>query len=170
MIASGVTPPEELGPLPQGWIVRRRLPQIAALRACDVVICHGGNNTVMEALQAGLPVVALPFSTDQFAVAADLESGGLGAALDPNRATAQDLAAAMRAAVGFGPRARAAKLGGARFGATRAPSGPERILVGLAGRRSESGRTRIRPALAPQLVRRRSWDSRAESPPTLPVA
>ena len=140
VIASGVTPPEELGPLPEEWIVPR-VSQIAALRACDVVVCHGGNNTVMEALAAGLQVVALPFSTDQFAVAADLEAGGLGVALDPNRATALDLAAAMRLALGSGPRARASKLRGANFGATPAPSGPERILVGLAGRRSESGRT-----------------------------
>ena len=47
MIASGVTPPDELGPLPEEWIVRPRMPQVAALRACDVVVCHGGNNTVM---------------------------------------------------------------------------------------------------------------------------
>lgn len=111
VIASGVTAPVELGALPEDWIVRPHLPQVAALRVCDVVVCHGGNNTVMEALTAGLPVVALPFSTDQFAVAADIHAGGLGAALDPNRATADDLAAAVRAALGPGPRARAAKLG-----------------------------------------------------------
>ena len=92
VVASGVTPPADLGPLPEGSIVRPYLPQVAALRACDVAICHGGNNTAMEALTAEVPVVALPFSTDQFAVAADLVDAGLGAALDPNRASAHDLA------------------------------------------------------------------------------
>ncbi len=111
VIASGVTAPGDLGPLPESWIVRPRLPQVAALRACDVVVCHAGNNTVMEALTAGLPVVGLPFSTDQFAVAADLVAAGVGAALDPNRATAGDIAAAVRQVLGSGTRERAATLG-----------------------------------------------------------
>ena len=44
VIASGVTPPDELGPLPEEWIVLLRMPQVAALRACDVVVCHGGTD------------------------------------------------------------------------------------------------------------------------------
>ena len=123
MIASGVTPPDELGPLPEEWIVRPRLPQVAALRACDVVVCHGGNNTVMEALAAGLPVVALPFSTDQFAVAADVEAAGVGVALDPNRATADDLAATVRLRSGQGPDGERVR-SGASFGATPARPAP----------------------------------------------
>lgn len=111
VVATGVAEKSELGPLPDDWVVRPHLPQVAALRGCDVVVCHGGNNTVMEALSAGLPVVALPFSTDQFAVAADLVAAGLGAALDPNRATPDDLAAVVRAALAPGPRGRAKTLG-----------------------------------------------------------
>jgi MGT family glycosyltransferase len=111
VVASGVTPPADLGPLPEGSIVRPYLPQVAALRACDVAICHGGNNTAMEALTAGVPVVALPFSTDQFAVAADLVDAGLGAALDPNRASAHDLAAAVRLARSPATTRRAAAIG-----------------------------------------------------------
>jgi MGT family glycosyltransferase len=111
VVASGVTPPADLGPLPEGSIVRPYLPQVAALRACDVAICHGGNNTAMEALTAEVPVVALPFSTDQFAVAADLVDAGLGAALDPNRASAHDLAAAVRLALSPATTRRAAAIG-----------------------------------------------------------
>ena len=111
VVASGVTAPADLGPLPEGSIVRPYLPQVAALRACDVAICHGGNNTAMEALTAGVPVVALPFSTDQFAVAADLVDAGLGAALDPNRASAHDLAAAVRLALSPATTRRAAAIG-----------------------------------------------------------
>jgi zeaxanthin glucosyltransferase len=111
VVASGVTAPDDLGPLPDGWIVRPYLPQVAALRACDLVICHAGNNTVMEALTAGLPVVALPFSTDQFAVAADLVSAGLGAALDPNRATTDTLVAAVRRTLQPATRERASAIG-----------------------------------------------------------
>ena len=137
VIASGVTPPDELGPLPDSWVVRAHLPQVAALRACDVVICHGGNNTVMEALSAGLPVVALPFSTDQFAVAADVVAAGVGAALDPNRADADDLATALRRILDRGPRERARALGREL---RRAP-GPSRAAGSLlAGPRSDRDR------------------------------
>ena len=111
VIASGVTPPADLGPSVEGWVIRPYLPQVAALRACDVAICHGGNNTVMEALTAGLPVVALPFSTDQFAVAADLVDAGLGAAVDPNRASPHAVAAALRLALSSATRSRAAATG-----------------------------------------------------------
>jgi MGT family glycosyltransferase len=143
VIASGVTPPADLGPLPEGWTVRPYLPQVAALRACDVVICHGGNNTTMEALTAGLPVVALPFSTDQFAVAADLVDAGLGAALDPNRASAHDLVAAVRLALSPETTRRAAAIGRAL---RRAPGHERaaRLLLRTAARR----RSRRRPAPA----------------------
>lgn len=143
VIASGVTPPAELGPLPEDWLVRPHLPQVAALRGCDVAICHGGNNTAMEALTAGMPVVALPFSTDQFAVAADLVDAGLGAALDPNRATAHDLAAAVRLALSPATTSRAAAIGRAL---RRAPGHERaaRLLLRTTARR----RSRRRPAPA----------------------
>jgi MGT family glycosyltransferase len=135
VIASGVTPTADLGALPEGWVVRPYLPQVAALRSCDVAICHGGNNTAMEALTAGLPVVALPFSTDQFAVAADLVDARVGVAVDPNRATVDDLAAAVRLALSPATRARAAAVGRAL---RRAP-GHERavsLLLGTTTRRA----------------------------------
>jgi zeaxanthin glucosyltransferase len=61
-----------------------------------VAVTHGGNNSVTEALTAGVPMVVLPFSTDQFAGAAAIEAAGLGAALDPNAATSAELTAALR--------------------------------------------------------------------------
>ena len=85
VLASGVTHPSELGPVPEGWIVEPYLPQPAVLPYCDLVVSHGGNNTVTEALAAGVPILVGPLSTDQFAGAADLEQAGLGLVFDPNR-------------------------------------------------------------------------------------
>lgn len=111
VLASGVNEPESLGPVPEDWVVRRHLPQVAALDACDIVICHGGNNTVTEALTAGLPVLAAPFSTDQFAGAEDLRRAGLGYAIDPNAATPAEIAARLASLLGDGAADRAAALG-----------------------------------------------------------
>jgi UDP:flavonoid glycosyltransferase YjiC (YdhE family) len=60
-----------------------------------MVITHGGNNTVTEALTAGVPLLVGPLSTDQFAAAADVEQGGVGGVFDPNNddaATISDMA------------------------------------------------------------------------------
>ena len=78
VLSTGVADPARLGRLPEHWHARPSLAQVAALDACDAVICHGGNNTVMEALTRGLPVLAAPFSSDQFVAAEDLRRGGLG--------------------------------------------------------------------------------------------
>ena len=111
VIATGATEPQTLGPLPSTWVVAEHLPQVAALDACDVVVCHGGNNTVTEALTAGLPVLAVPFSTDQFAGAEDLRHAGLGDAVDPSAASADDIAARLTSLLEGGAAPRAAALG-----------------------------------------------------------
>jgi MGT family glycosyltransferase len=41
------------------------LPQGKILPRCDAVVCHGGYNTVLGALMAGLPVLSVPFDSDQ---------------------------------------------------------------------------------------------------------
>jgi zeaxanthin glucosyltransferase len=83
-IATGSTRPDELGAIPANWMVAPTLPQVALLADASVAITHAGNNSVGEALRAGVPMITLPLSTDQFAIAADLERVGAGACLDPN--------------------------------------------------------------------------------------
>lgn len=84
VMATGVTPRARLGRLPDHWIVDEYLPQPALIAQSDLVVTHGGNNTVTESLTAGVPLLVGPLSTDQFAGAADIESAGLGRAFDPN--------------------------------------------------------------------------------------
>ena len=127
-LATGSADPVALGPLPGSWLVRPFIPQVALVRHAALAITHAGNNGVTEALAAGVPLVVLPFSTDQFAVAADLERAGLGRALDPNRATPDEIGAAIRE-VERGPAGTTA----ARLGAElRADPGPERARRALA--------------------------------------
>ena len=90
-IATGSTSPEELGPVPASWFVRGFLPQVTLLRRAALAVSHGGNNTVTEAITSAVPLLLLPFSTDQFAGAAAVEAAGFGAALDPNSASVDGL-------------------------------------------------------------------------------
>ena len=94
-IAHGSTPLAELGELPTGAVAVRHLPQVALLRETDVFVNHGGNGSVTEAVAARVPMVVLPFSTDQFAGAAALERAGVGVVLAPNSITPESLVAAV---------------------------------------------------------------------------
>lgn len=91
-MAIGSMPIEDLGPLPDDWVVARELPQVAMLPWADLAIHHGGNNSVQECLGAGVRQLVLPFSTDQFANAADLERAGRASILAPNETSSRELA------------------------------------------------------------------------------
>ncbi|GAA3337338.1 glycosyltransferase [Amorphoplanes nipponensis] len=93
------------------WLVRDFLPQTALLARAALAVTHGGNNSVTEALTFGVPMLVLPFSTDQFAGAAAIERSGAGAALDPNAASAPDVIDAVRDILAGRPPEVAARLG-----------------------------------------------------------
>ncbi|MCK8608196.1 glycosyltransferase [Agromyces sp. C10] len=105
-VATGSTDAAELGDLPADWLVRRYLPQVRLLDDAAAAVTHGGNNSVTEAIGAGVPLVVLPFSTDQFAGAASIERAGFGVAIDPNAASVDDLAVALRRVLELDPAAR----------------------------------------------------------------
>jgi MGT family glycosyltransferase len=70
--------PASLGPLPCNVRAERYVPQVELLPRCDVVVCHGGFNTVFGALGLGRPVVLVPLSADQPFNAYLCQANGLG--------------------------------------------------------------------------------------------
>ena len=131
-LAAGSTSRDELGPIPASWLVRAELPQVTILGQAVLAISHGGNNSVTEAMTAGVPLLLLPLSTDQFAGAAAIEAAGLGEALDPNAATPAQLRTAAEHLLALAPDA-SARLARLSLDLTRDP-GPRRARAALAGR------------------------------------
>ena len=78
------------------WVVDF-VPQRAVLARADLLVTHAGLNTVMDALAAGVPMLALPIAFDQPGVAARVVHAGVGLRLMPGLARAKDIERALKA-------------------------------------------------------------------------
>lgn len=58
--------PADFGPQPANVHIERYIPQSLLLPHCDIMVMHGGSNSVLAALDNGLPLVVVPLIADQF--------------------------------------------------------------------------------------------------------
>ncbi|HEV3358043.1 MAG TPA: glycosyltransferase [Pseudonocardiaceae bacterium] len=126
-----------LGPQPSHVLLARQVPQLALLPRISTVVCHGGHNTVCEALWHGVPLVVAPIRDDQPIVADQVVAAGAGVRLRFTRANAEQIGAAIDTVLGeasFRNAARAVgesfrQAGGAPAAAQALAQVVERILV-----------------------------------------
>jgi len=76
------------------------LPQPSILPQCDLLITHGGNNTVCEGFHFGLPMIGLPLFWDQYDNAQRLRETGFGERLATYDWTTEELVASVNRLLG----------------------------------------------------------------------
>jgi MGT family glycosyltransferase len=81
--------------LPGNPLVVGTAPQLELLNRAEIVITHAGPNTVLETLLQGKPMLALPLTLDQPAIAAHLARLGVAEVLSTENRSAQQICAAL---------------------------------------------------------------------------
>lgn len=73
---------KKLKNIPPNVYIYKSVPQLKVLKMADVFVTHGGMNSVSEALFYGVPMVVIPFVSDQPVNARCVERLGLGKMLE----------------------------------------------------------------------------------------
>ena len=87
--------PSELGALPGNVEVHPWVPQLSVLEQADAFVTHAGMGGTQEGLWCGVPMIAVPQATDQFANADRLVELGVARRLDTEQATPEALREAL---------------------------------------------------------------------------
>ncbi|CAG2167875.1 unnamed protein product, partial [Oppiella nova] len=69
----------------------RSVPQVKVLSVVDLMITHGGNNSVTETMYFGKPMVVLPLFGDQYDNAQRVQEKGFGIRLNPYECSENEL-------------------------------------------------------------------------------
>jgi zeaxanthin glucosyltransferase len=86
----------EAGNLPGDPIVVNYAPQLALLARARLTVTHAGLNTVLDSLASGVPLVTVPITYEQPAIARRVEWVGAGATVPLERLTSGNLRQAIR--------------------------------------------------------------------------
>jgi UDP:flavonoid glycosyltransferase YjiC (YdhE family) len=116
-------------------------PVPALMPRMDAVLCHGGLNTVGEALAHGVPLVIAPIRHDQPLTAARVAAAGAGVRVGFADASPEQLRAALETVLGEGAHRQAA----ARLGRELAAAGGAARAAGLLQELAASGSVDIGP-------------------------
>ncbi|MEI1420963.1 UDP-glucosyltransferase [Bacillus cabrialesii] len=92
--------PESLGDIPDHFTIRQSVPQLEVLEKADLFISHGGMNSTMEAMNAGVPLVVIPQMYEQELTAKRVDDLGLGVYLPTEEVTVSRLQEAVQAVSG----------------------------------------------------------------------
>jgi MGT family glycosyltransferase len=86
-----ITDPQLFDNWPKNFIVQSRIPHLEVIKHIDLVITHGGANTVCDCIGMGVPLVVVPMAYDQYYVGDQVANNGMGIRLKYKRLRAEEL-------------------------------------------------------------------------------
>ena len=87
--------PADFGPQPANVHIEPYIPQSLLLPHCDLMIMHGGSNSLVAALDLGLPLIIVPLIADQFFNGEITQRLGLGQVVSKEQLTPISIRQAM---------------------------------------------------------------------------
>ncbi len=96
VISTGGSSEQACLDLPGSPLVASYVPQIEILARASLTFTHAGLNTVMQSLRFGVPLVALPITHDQPAIAARVKRSGAGEVIPAKKVTTSLLRSAVQ--------------------------------------------------------------------------
>ncbi len=88
--------PRDFGAQPINVHIERYIPQTLLLPHCDLMVMHGGSNSLLAAFDVGLPLVLVPLIADQFFNAHIVEQQNLGRVIQLDALTPESIRAAVQ--------------------------------------------------------------------------
>jgi MGT family glycosyltransferase len=76
---------ERLGSLPENVLAVPYAPQLEVLRRASLTLTHGGLNTVLDSLACGVPLLVMPITYEQPAIAQRVRWVGAGEVMGKSR-------------------------------------------------------------------------------------
>lgn len=128
--------PASLYPQPANVRVERYIPQSALLPHCSLLISHAGSGATLGALNAGVPMLAVPQGADQFLNADRIVAAEVGLRLLPGELTAEAVRDCARRLIGDRRFRDAAEAQRTAIEAMPAPAEVVPVLEALAHRRA----------------------------------
>lgn len=126
-------PRDQLGTVPGNVVIEEYVPQAQVLDHASLVVCHGGSGTMLAALSAGLPIVALPQGADQFVNAPCWSRSGAVSVVDPATLDAASVASTVESALSSSEMRTAAEVAARAIAAMPPPSESADAVLGVAG-------------------------------------
>jgi UDP:flavonoid glycosyltransferase YjiC (YdhE family) len=91
----GLLDRHDLGITDERVVAFERAPQIAAIEHSEFVVCHGGCQTVHEALYFGKPIIGIPYQAETSEMVNSVEINSAGVRVMPGRVNDHALASAI---------------------------------------------------------------------------
>jgi MGT family glycosyltransferase len=124
---------DALAPVPPNAVVARHVDQLALLERASAFVTHGGMNSAMEAILAGVPLVVVPQQPEQAVTADRLADLGLATTLAAEEVSPAQLRQAVeRVAADDGIRARLAAMRAAALADGGARRAADAVLAHVA--------------------------------------